>query len=185
MLQQECTPATCPEMKAGEWVYLCVAHGNDIALEASLVILHEPTSLTDTTAMLRHRLHFAHRGQRDGSPQLTTSVPITVRTSCEHLPTPSFSNPLTLSRRINIPPLTHGHFGSLVRRLGRIFAHAYFHHRDVFEQAEAESSLYARFLALTYKYDLVPTEFLVPMPGFEASRLAELQEELTLIISVG
>jgi len=38
MLQQECTRATCPEMKAGEWMYLCVAHGNDGAMEASLVI---------------------------------------------------------------------------------------------------------------------------------------------------
>jgi hypothetical protein len=38
MLQQECTRATCPEMKAGEWMYLCVAHGNDGAMEASLII---------------------------------------------------------------------------------------------------------------------------------------------------
>ena len=32
-LQQECTRATCPEMKAGEWLYLCVAHGDDGARE--------------------------------------------------------------------------------------------------------------------------------------------------------
>lgn len=49
----------------------------------------------------------------------------------------------------------------MARRLGRIFAHAYYHHREAFEQAEAESSLYARFLALTAKFDLVPNEFLV------------------------
>ena len=49
----------------------------------------------------------------------------------------------------------------MARRLGRIFAHAYFHHREAFEQAEVESSLYARFLALTSKFDLVPSEFLV------------------------
>ena len=45
--------------------------------------------------------------------------------------------------------------------MGRIFAHAYFHHREAFEQAEAESSLYARFLTLTERFDLVPAEFLV------------------------
>src|SRR5712671_7129815 len=74
-----------------------------------------------------------------------------------------FPRPL---RRINIPPASHRHFGSLARRLGRIFAHAYFHHREVFEQAEAESSLYARFLALTIKFDLVPPEFLIiPTPS--------------------
>jgi len=33
MLQQECTRETCHEMKAGEWQYLCVAHGNDGAME--------------------------------------------------------------------------------------------------------------------------------------------------------
>jgi len=68
---------------------------------------------------------------------------------------------LTSLHRINIPPPSHRHFGSLARRLGRIFAHAYFHHREVFEQAEAESALYARFLALTCKFDLVPPEFLI------------------------
>jgi hypothetical protein len=67
----------------------------------------------------------------------------------------------TSLHRINIPTPSHRHFGSLARRLGRIFAHAYFHHREVFEQAEAESSLYARFLALTFKFDLVPAEFLI------------------------
>jgi len=36
--------------------------------------------------MLRHRLRFALSGLRDGAPQLTTSVPITVRTTREHSP---------------------------------------------------------------------------------------------------
>jgi hypothetical protein len=133
--------------------------------------------------MLRHRLHFSHHGQHDGAPQLAASVPITVRTPREHLPTPFLSAPLTLPRRINIPPSSHRHFGSLARRLGRIFAHAFFHHREAFEQAEAESSLYARFVALSYKYDLVPPEiFLIPEQDPEARRHVE---ELTLIISVG
>jgi hypothetical protein len=37
MLQQECTRQTCPEMKAGEWLYLCVAHGNSGAMEVRIV----------------------------------------------------------------------------------------------------------------------------------------------------
>ena len=32
-LQQECNRSTCPEMKAGEWLYICVAHGEDGARE--------------------------------------------------------------------------------------------------------------------------------------------------------
>ena len=162
MLQQECTRASCPEMKAGEWMYLCVAHGNDGAMEVSFVFCtgERSSSLTVAAAMLCHRLHSAHGGQRNGASQLTASVPITVRHTNISLP---FWPVLTLTslHRINIPPPSHRHFGSLARRLGRIFAHAYFHHREVFEQAEAESSLYARFLALTCKFDLVPQEFLI------------------------
>ena len=37
-LQQECTRTSCPEMKAGEWMYLCVAHGNDGAMEVIEVV---------------------------------------------------------------------------------------------------------------------------------------------------
>ena len=69
---------------------------------------------------------------------------------------------------LSVPHSSHRHFSSLARRLGRIFAHAYFHHREAFEQAEAESSLYARFLALTSKFDLVPAEFLVIPPRLTA-----------------
>ena len=39
MLQQECTRSTCPEMKAGEWLYLCVAHGNEGAMEVRSIVL--------------------------------------------------------------------------------------------------------------------------------------------------
>lgn len=34
-LQLECNRGTCPEMKAGEWLYLCVAHGTGATMEVS------------------------------------------------------------------------------------------------------------------------------------------------------
>ncbi|KAJ7686208.1 Mob1/phocein, partial [Mycena rosella] len=123
MLQQVCTRTTCPEMKAGEWLYLCVAHGNDGAMEQCCAIDYILHTLDSATALL--------------------------------------NSPRAFPSRLQIPPTSHRHFTSLARRLGRIFAHAYFHHREEFEQAEAESSLYARFLALTEKFDLVPADFLV------------------------
>ncbi|KNZ73619.1 Mps one binder kinase activator-like 4 [Termitomyces sp. J132] len=108
-------------MKAGEWLYLCVAHGTDGNQCCAIdYILH---TLDSATALL--------------------------------------NTPRAFPSRIQIPQSSHRHFSSLARRLGRIFAHAYFHHREAFEQAEAESSLYARFLALSSKFDLVPSEFLV------------------------
>ncbi|KAK7436033.1 hypothetical protein VKT23_019335 [Stygiomarasmius scandens] len=126
MLQQECTRTTCPEMKAGEWLYLCVAHGNDGAMEQCCAIDYILHTIDSATALL--------------------------------------NSPRAFPSRLQIPQTSHRHFSSLARRLGRIFAHAYFHHREAFEQAEAESSLYARFLALTSKFDLVPQEFLVIPP---------------------
>ena len=48
-LQQECTRASCPETKAGEWLYLCVARGNDGAMEvcfrSQYYIYHRPDFL--------------------------------------------------------------------------------------------------------------------------------------------
>ncbi|KAJ7207263.1 Mob1/phocein [Mycena pura] len=134
MLQQVCTRTTCPEMKAGEWLYLCVAHGNDGAMEQCCAIDYILHTLDSATALL--------------------------------------NSPRAFPSRIQIPPASHRHFTSLARRLGRIFAHAYFHHREEFEQAEAESSLYARFLALTEKFDLVPADFLVIPPRAAAGSAA-------------
>ena len=46
MLQQECTRSSCPQMKAGEWLYLCVAHGNDGAMEVRTAPI-QPTIFSD------------------------------------------------------------------------------------------------------------------------------------------
>ncbi|EPS98033.1 hypothetical protein FOMPIDRAFT_89987 [Fomitopsis schrenkii] len=127
MLQQECTRQTCPEMKAGEWLYLCVAHGTEGAMEQCCAIDYILHTLDSATSLL--------------------------------------NSPRNFPSRLSIPAPSHRHFSSLARRLGRIFAHAYFHHRAAFAQAEAESALYARFLALTSRFELVPADFLVIPPG--------------------
>jgi hypothetical protein len=62
--------------------------------------------------------------------------------------------------RTFIPTTSLRHFGSVSRRLSRIFVHAFEHHRDVFEACEAETSLYARFLALVQTYDLISVDAL-------------------------
>ncbi|KAG8834686.1 hypothetical protein FRC17_007771 [Serendipita sp. 399] len=123
LLQVECTRQSCPEMKAGEWLYLCVAHGNGGTMEQCCAIDYILHTLDSATALLNSARNF-----------------------------PS---------RIAIPTTSTRHFPSLARRLSRIFAHAYFHHRDLFEQAEAESALYERFLGLVQEFQLVPAEYLV------------------------
>ncbi|KAM0748119.1 Mob1/phocein, partial [Meredithblackwellia eburnea MCA 4105] len=63
--------------------------------------------------------------------------------------------------RLNIPESSLKHFTAIARRLYRIFAHAYYHHRRIFDSCEAETSLYERFLALTANFDLVDAELLI------------------------
>ncbi|KAI8338989.1 preimplantation protein [Chlamydoabsidia padenii] len=65
--------------------------------------------------------------------------------------------------RISIPEPSLKHFQSIARRLYRIFAHAYFHHREIYEVFENDTSLYARFLLLSRTYSLVPSD-LVSIP---------------------
>ncbi|KIO26086.1 hypothetical protein M407DRAFT_24644 [Tulasnella calospora MUT 4182] len=137
-LQAECNRTTCPEMKAGEWLYLCVAHGTgpSATMEQCCAIDYITHTLDSATALL--------------------------------------NSPRAFPSRLQIPPASKRQFPSLARRLSRIFAHAYYHHREAFEQAEAESSLYARFLMLAKRFDLVPTEFLV-LPGSSDSNATPAQ----------
>ena len=56
----------------------------------------------------------------------------------------------------------------MFRRLSRIFSHAFFHHREAFATSEAETSLYARFVALCERYELVSDHLLIiPKDGYE------------------
>ncbi|WVR04616.1 hypothetical protein IAU60_001627 [Kwoniella sp. DSM 27419] len=63
--------------------------------------------------------------------------------------------------RLQIPQASQSHFPSIFRRLSRIFSHAYFHHHETFSLAEAETSLYARFLGLCETYQLVGENLLL------------------------
>ncbi|CEP17677.1 hypothetical protein [Parasitella parasitica] len=68
--------------------------------------------------------------------------------------------------RISVPEPSLKHFQSIARRLYRIFAHAYFHHREIYESFENETYLYARFLLLSRTYELIPSS-LVSIPDNE------------------
>ncbi|OCF45900.1 hypothetical protein I317_00388 [Kwoniella heveanensis CBS 569] len=133
-----CNPTTCPEMKAGEWLYLCSAHGGG-AEQCSAIdyILH---TLESTTGIL--------------------------------------NDPHNFPSRMQIPQASISRFPSLFRRLSRIFSHAYYHHRETFSLAEAETSLYARFLGLCEKYDLVGANLLpIPRSAIVGAREPEDDED--------
>ncbi|KAH9467285.1 hypothetical protein MJO28_000143 [Puccinia striiformis f. sp. tritici] len=121
-LQADCNRSKCPEMKAGEWLYLCAAHATANENECCAIdyIVH---TLDGATALLNSARYF-----------------------------PS---------RLQIPASSIKHFTSIARRLYRILAHAWFHHRQLFEECEMETSLYARFLALTDEFGLIAEDLLV------------------------
>ncbi|KAI9222436.1 putative cell cycle-associated protein [Blastocladiella britannica] len=65
------------------------------------------------------------------------------------------NNPKYFPSRVSMPGTAGQQFANIARRLYRIFAHAFFHHRAAFERAEVESALYARFLAFVLRFDLM------------------------------
>ncbi|CBQ67904.1 conserved hypothetical protein [Sporisorium reilianum SRZ2] len=71
--------------------------------------------------------------------------------------------------RTYVPNTSLRHFGSIARRLSRIFVHAWCYHKDVFLACEAETSLYLRFFVLVETYDLTATDNLPPKPGHGSS----------------
>lgn len=68
--------------------------------------------------------------------------------------------------RISIKEASVGKLGSVCRRVYRIFSHAYFHHRRVFDEFEAETFLCHRFTHFVTKYTLMSKEnLIVPIEG--------------------
>lgn len=51
--------------------------------------------------------------------------------------------------------------GSICRRVYRIFSHAYYHHRVLFDRFEAQTHLCRRFTVFVTKYDLMSKENLI------------------------
>eukprot|EP00842_Homolaphlyctis_polyrhiza_P001187 jgi/Hompol1/2069/HPOL_005659-RA len=125
-LESECTVDSCPEMKAGEWLYLCAAHTAPQGCPAIDYIAH---TIDGATALLNLSKLF-----------------------------PS---------RMAVPEPSVKHMHNIARRLYRIFAHAWFHHKETFNEFESRSYLYARFLQLTTtKYRMISDKIaIIPQPS--------------------
>ena len=124
------------------WLYLCVVHGNDGAMEVCFT--RNTTSTTGLTSFPPEKhccaidnilytvdIATALLNSPRTFPSRYDKVPIFSLYALHIIYTFFFS-------RLQIPVTFYRHF-SLARHLGRIFAHAYFHHREASEQAEAES----------------------------------------------
>jgi len=118
LLDEHCTPKTCPIMKATpSHQYLCAAHTKAKECNAPDYCVH------------------------------TLDWAITILTSESYFPS-----------RTSIKSSSIPHLQNVARRLYRLFAHAFFNHKKIFDQFENETHLTERFLALCTKYNLVPKD---------------------------
>ena len=62
------------------------------------------------------------------------------------------------SSRVAIPADSGKHLLNIVRRLYRLFAHAYFHHTEVFQEFENDMHLCARFTHFTKVFKMLSAE---------------------------
>lgn len=66
--------------------------------------------------------------------------------------------------RVSIKESSVAKLGSVCRRVYRIFSHAYFHHRQIFDDFEAQTCLCRRFTVFVTKYNLMSRDnLIVPM----------------------
>ncbi|XP_017838815.1 MOB kinase activator-like 4 isoform X1 [Drosophila busckii] len=65
------------------------------------------------------------------------------------------------THRVSIKESSVTKLGSVCRRVYRIFSHAYFHHRRIFDEFEAETYLCHRFTHFVTKYNLMSKENLI------------------------
>lgn len=138
-----CSAATCPEMRASEWQYLCA--------------VHEPPKSCCAIDYCCHTLEWA-------ADTLTS--------------TRFFPSRLTLGSEANggsqggVRQLTN-----IMRRVYRIFAHAWFQHRGVFWQLEGNEGLYILFKTVCDVYSLIPEENYTIPPEAEGLPAKEESKE--------
>ncbi|XP_054167008.1 MOB-like protein phocein [Oppia nitens] len=70
--------------------------------------------------------------------------------------------------RVTIKESSVAKLGSVCRRVYRIFSHAYFHHKSLFDEFENQSFLCKRFTVFVTKYNLMSKDnLIVPIPGLD------------------
>ncbi|QQP56328.1 Mps one binder kinase activatorlike 4like [Caligus rogercresseyi] len=76
--------------------------------------------------------------------------------------------------RVSIKEGSISKLASVCRRVYRIFSHAYYHHRELFEAFETESHLCRRFTRYVMKYDLMPRDVLIiPIGDNQGASISE------------
>lgn len=135
-----CSASTCPEMRASEWQYLCA--------------VHDPPKSCCAIDYCCHTLDWAAN----------------TLTSPKHFPSRLSLGPSDNSAGAQV---TRQHqerqLTNIFRRVYRIFAHAWFQHREVFWKVEGATGLYVLFKTVCDVYRLIPEDNYTIPPQAEGS----------------
>ncbi len=68
--------------------------------------------------------------------------------------------------------------GSVCRRIYRIFSHAYYHHRTIYDEFEERTHLCRRFTVFVLRYGLIPKDnLIVPINGINQDVSSLMQQQ--------
>lgn len=84
--------------------------------------------------------------------------------------------------RVTIKESSVAKLASVCRRVYRIFSHAYYHHKPIYDWFESATSLCKRFSVFAIKYDLMSVEnLIVPIPGVDYSTIATVASSSSVV----
>ncbi|CAF3666449.1 unnamed protein product [Rotaria sp. Silwood1] len=84
--------------------------------------------------------------------------------------------------RISIKETSIAKLGSVCRRIYRIFSHAYYHHRPIYDEFEGRTHLCRRFTVFALRYGLIPKDnLIVPIHGVNQDITTIMQQQTSPI----
>ncbi|EGP87538.1 unnamed protein product [Zymoseptoria tritici ST99CH_1A5] len=131
-----CSPATCPEMRASEWQYLCA--------------VHDPPKSCSAIDYCCHTLDWA-------ATSLTSSKMFPSRLGLGSGNVGGGGSDKMLQQQMK-------EITNIFRRVYRIYAHAWFQHRDMFWRVEESTGLYIFFKTVCDEYGMIqPENYTIPL----------------------
>ncbi|KAI5366047.1 putative MOB kinase activator family [Septoria linicola] len=149
-----CSASTCPEMRASEWQYLCA--------------VHDPPKSCSAIDYCCHTLDWA-------ANSLTSSKMFPSRLGLG-------SGQNSGSDKVLAQQMKE--ITNIFRRVYRIYAHAWFQHRDMFWRVERQTGLYILFKTVCDEYGMIqPENYTIP-PEAEGHEPEEGSQEQTQMPSI-
>ncbi|CAK4024220.1 Hypothetical predicted protein [Lecanosticta acicola] len=144
-----CSQQTCPEMRASEWQYLCA--------------VHDPPKSCSAIDYCCHTLDWA-------ASSLTSSKMFPSRLGLGSGNAGGGSDKFLQQQMKEIT--------NIFRRVYRIYAHAWFQHREVFYAVESKTGLYTFFKTVCDEYNLIqPENYTIPPEAAEGQAPVEKEDQ--------